>query len=192
MSRQRSWHRKRAENIHYGQHRADQGRSQNTQGSRGTCRRRRKSEGSSRDQEQRRHTCLSIRKAVGRAGREDFRRQEEASRRRHCRGARRDQSQRRRRNEADLRRVAEQVPGSQRRPLQASVSRRPVRVQDGPGTRSAPRGGAEEGAGRKRAKATLSMRSSKSWTTTRRNNENNLPVAPEIFGGGRHNNKPKE
>ena len=35
---------------------------------------------------------------------------------------------------------------------------------------------------RANAKATLSMRSSKSWTTTRRNNGNNLPMAPEIFG----------
>ncbi len=48
-------------------------------------------------------------------------RQEEAGRRRHRRGARRDQSQRHRRDEADLRRLAEQVPGNQRRPLQTGV-----------------------------------------------------------------------
>ena len=61
-----------------------------------------------------------------------------------------------------------------------------------PGPEAQPRGGAEEGAGSlSGAKATLSTRSSKSWTKTRRNNDN-LPTAPEIFRSRRHNNKPKE
>jgi hypothetical protein len=82
------------------------------------------------------------------------------------------ESQRHRRDEADLRRLAEQVPGSQRRPLQAQASAQagPRRPDRNPGPEAQPQAALNKGAGRA-ARATWSTRSSKSSTKTRRNNK---------------------
>ena len=116
-------HRQGTENFHHRQLRSFQGRSgKDAARSRSARRRRQEGEGSDRDQEQRRHAGLPVREAAQGTRRQDLGRQEKAGRRRHHSRSRRDQSQRRRRDETDLRRFAEQVPGSQRRPLQTSVS----------------------------------------------------------------------
>ncbi len=106
--------------------------------------------------------------------------QKESRRRRNRRGARSDQSQRHRRDEADLRRVAEQVPGHQRRALQTSFSASRAGPQAGPPTwtrRPASVPDQNKAQASAAATATLSMRSSKSWTKTRRSKRNNLPAA---------------
>ncbi len=74
-----------------------------------------------RDQEQRRHARVSEREAVEGSGRQGSRGQTQGNRRSHRRRACRHRGERHRRDEADLRRLAEQVPGSQRRSLQASL-----------------------------------------------------------------------
>ena len=116
------------------------------------------------------------REAVEGTRRQGSGRQEEASRRRDQRGARSHQWQRHRRDEADLRRSAEQVPGDQRGALQAGFSgqrkvRKLVRSLD---RETQSRGGAEA----RRRRATVRRRCGRRGVRSRRRRQEEVTNLP--------------
>jgi len=89
-------------------------------------------------------------KQLNRTGRQSSGRETQTGRGRDRRGARSDQQERYRRDQAWLRRLAEQVPGHQRRALQTSFRASWPAPGPQPGPEAGGRPGTEQGAGKRR------------------------------------------